>query len=84
MSSTPKSKQKNYRSPIRGKTKVIFVYTDPKNKAWLKEQLRYMSISAFFDKLLTAARTGHESFDGIVEEVERLPVKKRFSKEASA
>lgn len=87
MANLPKSKQPTYRSPIRKKTSPIFVYADPINKAWLEKQLRYMSMSAFFDKILTLSRQEHPDFKGLVEDVERMPVSRRSgfkAKNASA
>lgn len=59
-----------YKSPIRGKRKVLFVYITPKNHTWLPKQLSILSASEFVNRLITFMREGEHDFQNIIPAVE--------------
>lgn len=74
---TPKSKRKEYRSPIRKKTEVIFVYADPINKRFLESNLKIITSSRWVNNLITLIREGHPEFAHLIEAVELTPLSRK-------
>jgi hypothetical protein len=63
---------KKYKSPIREKRKVIFVYASPKNHKWIKS-LPVLSASEFVNRMLTLMREEHDDFKNLPAAVEGRP-----------
>lgn len=73
----PKSKQKSYRSPIRAKSEIIFVYAEPENKKFLEKNLKILTSSRWVNNLITLIREKHPEFEHLIEAVELMPTSRK-------